>query len=325
MRPKPSVVFETYWKFASERQEIFFKRCMGETGPWTVDPILQDYKFTNVYRACDKTSQYLIREVIYTGDQSPNELLFRILIFKTFNKIETWRWLLRNLGEVTWRSFDFDLYDQILKEAKHFLGSIYSGAYIMASASSFFGHKLKHRNHLLLIKSIIEGDTAQKVQMAMTMEEVFNILRSYPSIGDFLAYQYATDINYSELTDFSETEFVQAGPGARDGIRKCFKDYGDFDEEDIIKLVCDEQEQSFHSRELNFQNLWGRPLQFIDCQNLFCEVDKYSRVAHPSIRGYSDRTRIKQKYKPNRDILPVCWFPPKWNINDAVLKHSEYV
>jgi len=33
-------------------------------------------------------------------------------------------------------------------------------------------------------------------------------------VGDFLAYQFITDINYSTLTDFSEMD-SRTGPGAR--------------------------------------------------------------------------------------------------------------
>jgi len=45
-----------------------------------------------------------------------------------------------------------------------------------------------------------------------------------PHNWDFLAYQFVTDINYSEITDFSEMDFVVPGPGARDGLKKCFAD-----------------------------------------------------------------------------------------------------
>jgi len=48
------------------------------------------YRFTNVYRASDRVSQYLIRRVIYEGDQSEEEVFFRTLLFKIFNRIETW-------------------------------------------------------------------------------------------------------------------------------------------------------------------------------------------------------------------------------------------
>jgi hypothetical protein len=51
---------------------------------------------------------------------------------------------------------------------------------------------------------------------------------------------------------------------------------------------------------------------------LFCEVDKYSRVAHPEIAGISGRSRIKQRYRRDPTPLPEPWFPPKWGINATV-------
>jgi hypothetical protein len=110
-------------------------------------------------------------------------------------------------------------------------------------------------------------------------------------------------------------EFVKAGPGAKDGILKCFKDFGGYSFEDIIHLMVENQEQEFKRLNLDFQNLWGRKLQLIDCQNIFCEVDKYSRVAHPEIIGASNRKRIKQKYKRQQNESIEYFFPPKWGIN----------
>jgi hypothetical protein len=54
----------------------------------------------------------------------------------------------------------------------------------------------------------------------------------------------------------------------------------------------------------------------IDCQNLFCEVDKYARVVHPEAQGTSGRTRIKQNFCVNSMPLPQ-WYPPKWRLDPA--------
>ena len=163
--------------------------------------------------------------------------------------------------------------------------SIYSGAYIMASGKSFFGHSRKHQNHLKLIEKMMRDEVPEKVLTSNSMKDLYELLHSYPTIGNFLAFQYTIDINYSCLTDFSEMDFVVPGPGARDGIKKCFSDFGDYNESDIIKLMAAKQEEEFERLGIRFLNLWGRPLQLIDCQNLFCEVDKYARVAHPTIEG----------------------------------------
>ncbi|MBI4764641.1 MAG: hypothetical protein HY787_08555 [Deltaproteobacteria bacterium] len=316
---KTTEVFDTYWRFAAERQAVFFKRLQGDNMPWTSDRILMDYKFTNAYRASDRVSQFLIRHVIYEGDQDPWEIFFRTLLFKTFNKIETWKLLIEELGQISWREYDFRVYDRILTRAQQSKKSIYSAAYIMPSRGRSFGHAVKHRNHLNLLQKMMEDGLPARISDAKSMHDVFDLLRGYPMIGDFLAYQYATDINYSTVTNFNEMSFVMPGPGAKDGIKKCFLDFGGLSEIDLIKLMADRQEDEFARLGLKFQNLWGRPLHLIDCQNLFCEVDKYARIAHPEAKGINGRTRIKQKFRPTPDPIEY-FYPPKWNINETMKK-----
>jgi hypothetical protein len=314
-KAKPSSIFDTYWRFAAERQNVFFNRLNETFPPWSKDPILQLHKFTNAYRATDRVSQFLISEVIHKGSQQAEELIFRIILFKLFNKIDTWQFLARTFGEISFETYEFSRYDQALSSYKKGGNAIYSGAYIMASAKSKFGFDFKHQNHLKLIELILEKQTFNRIVQATSMERLYTVLKELPSIGSFLAYQYAIDINYSTLTNFSEMEFVKAGPGARDGIRKCFVDLGEMSEEDIIRYMADSQEFEFSRLGIEFKNLWGRPLQLIDCQNLFCEVDKYSRLAHPEIRGISNRTRIKQKFKLT-DLRRIDYsFPKKWNLD----------
>jgi NTP pyrophosphatase (non-canonical NTP hydrolase) len=110
------------------------------------------------------------------------------------------------------------------------------------------------------------------------------------------------------------------GPGAIDGIRKCFTDTAGRSDAYMIRFVTERQKAEFDRLGLDFQTLWGRDLQLVDCQNLFCEVDKYARVVHPEIKGASGRSRIKQKLRPNDDPIDY-WYPPRWNLNDAVARH----
>ena len=313
---KTSKVFETFWRFAYERQEIFFNRAKGYEAPWTKDKILREYKFTNAYRASDRVSQYLIKNVIYSGENTPDETFFRILIFKIFNRIDTWETLIHEIGEVRFSDYTFENYDNILSRTMNNGNSIYSAAYIMPSAN-FFGHQKKHRNHLKLIELMMRDEVPFRLAEMKKMCDAFELIRSYPTLGDFLAYQFVIDINYSEITDFDEMEFIVPGPGARDGIKKCFHSLGGLNEAEIIRIVTEKQVEMFSSLSLNFQDLWGRPLQLIDCQNLFCEVDKYSRLAHPEIKGLSGRTRIKQKYRRNYSSIEH-WYPPKWKINEKI-------
>ena len=315
---KPTIVYDTFWRFALERQEVFFRRLEGRSPPWTHDPILARFKFTNAYRASDRVSQYLIRHVIYEGTQSAEEVFFRTLLFKLFNKIETWELLKAAAGKIEYSSYSFDVYDNVLTQALATGRAIYTAAYIMPSAGRVFGYSRKHRNHLKLIERMMEDELPQRIAGARTMREAFGMLRSYPTIGDFLAYQFVTDLNYSAITNFSEMEFVVPGPGALDGIHKCFTDLGGLTEADLIRVVTDRQEDEFERLGLRFRALWGRRLQLIDCQNLFCEVSKYARIKHPDFKGVGDRSRIKQQYRPTTEQIQY-WYPPKWGINDSII------
>ncbi len=319
---KPTQVFDTYWRFAAKRQEIFFARVNECKPPWTTDPILTRFRFTNAYRASDRVSQYLIRNVIYQGDQSPEEIFFRILLFKFFNRIETYETLQNELGEIRYDNFSVKSLAAILDRRFKAGNKIFSPAYIMPSGRGLFGYARKHRTFLKLLELMMRDGVPDRVVNTRSLREVFEILRSYPLMGDFLAYQFTIDLNYSTLVNFSEMEFVMPGPGARDGIHKCFEDLGGLSEADIIKVVVDRQEKEFKRLGLDFKRLGSRRLQLIDCQNLFCEVDKYARVAHPRAAGLSGRTRIKQLYQPNPSQIDY-WYPPKWEINPIQLKKSN--
>lgn len=322
---KTTEVYDTYWKFAALRQEAFFKKIENKGYPWSKDSIINTYRFTNAYRAADRVSQYLIRNVIYNEQfsESPKEVLFRILLFKLFNKIDTWELICTHIPHPSYEHYSFNEYNEILNDAFSAGKTIYSAAYIMPSAKSAFGYTRKHSNHLKLIELIINSQTDEKLSSAKNMQNAFELIKSFPGLGNFLAYQLLIDINYSTIINFSESEFVMPGPGALGGISKCFTDTAGLNEKEIIKLVTDRQEIEFERLGLDFKSLWGRNLQLIDCQNLFCEVDKYSRVKHPEITGKSKRTRIKQKYKQNHKPVEY-WFPPKWNLNSRIKEDLTY-
>jgi hypothetical protein len=313
----PTEVFTAYWEFAHERQQVLLKRIRGENPPWTSDPILRNHRFTNVFRASDRVSQYLIKNVIYEGDQSPQEVFFRTILFKLFNKIDTWKRLQQAIGDMSWRTYRFEAYDNALDRLMKNGVTIYSAAYVMPTAQPAFGLPKKHSNHLKLIERMMADDLPAKISRARSLQGVYESILSYPSMGPFLAFQYAIDLNYGPLIDFDENEFVIAGPGAKDGIQKCFISIGGHTYEDIIRMVTEKQEEYFAEVGLPPVTLWGRKLHLIDCQNLFCEIGKYAREKFPHRTAKSNRTRIKQKFTQN--LAPVqLWFPPKWGINQFI-------
>ena len=288
------------------------RRVLAAPMPWTTDPVLSAYRFTNAYRAADRVSQHLIRHVLYTGEQTPTEIFFRCVLFKLFNRIETWEHLSTELGPIASETFDPNRYARSLDRLLDSGSTVYSAAYIMPCPP--FGYARKHTNHLQLLAHMLEQGAPARMADAGSLREVYDVLRGYPSLGPFLAFQFAIDLNYSAMLDFSEMDFVVAGPGARDGIRKCFVDTAGLDDADVIRAVSDLSDTEFARLGLRFRDLWGRHLHLIDFQNLFCEVDKYARVVHPTAPGSSKRVRIKQRYVSDSRPLPQ-WYPPKWGLD----------
>src|SRR5271169_4397508 len=157
---RATAVFDSYWRFAAERQAIFFRRLAGMPAPWTDDPILARHRFTNAYRAADRVSQFLIREVIYGDDrsQTPREIFFRVILFRLFNKIETWHLLEQRLGKLAWVGFDFKAYDRVLTRARAHGAKLYSAAYIIPPVKWSGDDGVKHRGHLHLVQTPLSGD-----------------------------------------------------------------------------------------------------------------------------------------------------------------------
>ena len=307
-------IYDLYWYFAYERQNIFNKKKNGIKPPWTKDKILQEYKFCNSYRVNDRVSQYLLKNIIYNGKKySKEDMIFRIVLFKIFNKESTWELLLNHYDDITLSSFNKDEYSKILEEAISNGIKIYNDAYI-SCANKAFGFDRKHDNHLALIyKMFFTDNLAEKIINSKSMEEAFNYIKSYPLIGNFMAYQLITDINYSESVNFREDEFTIAGPGSIRGINKCTLDKEGSSYEDVIRYMYNNQEKEFKRLNLNFKGIGNRKLQLIDCQNIFCELDKYLRVYKPELK--TNRTKIKKKYESKKDKIEFI-YPPKWNIND---------
>lgn len=315
----PSAVFRSYWHFAAERQRVYRRRLAGAPGPWTDDPVIARFRFTNAYRAADRVSQDLIR-MQYDGPQDADNLVLRTLLFRMFNKPSTWATLESEIGELSTDSFSVARYGAVLDAMLNRGDRVYSAAYIIPPPP--FGATRKHTNHLRLIDYMMQSGVTRQLRDARSLANVFKVIAGYPSLGPFLAYQLTIDLNYSALLDFDENDFVVPGPGALSGIAKCFPGLPLTYAADVIRWMVDHQEAMFDEFDLEFADLFGRRLSLIDCQNLFCETDKYARVVHPEARGLGGRSRIKQQFAPASEPT-APFFPPKWGINDSARNVRE--
>jgi hypothetical protein len=307
-------VIDAYWRFAHERHCMWLRRLDDARGPWTADPILAEHRFTNAYRVLDRVSQHLLTDVQYGPgrSQAPAEVFFRTMLFKIFNRIETWTMIEERCGTTSWQSFDRTAVNAVMDEAMKRGTSLYSAAYIMPTPP--YGHARKHANHLEMLERMMLEGLPARIAASGSLSEVYDLILAWPGIGPFLAFQYTIDLNYSSMIEHDEADFVVAGPGAHDGISKCFIDLGGMTAEAVIMRMHDIQEDEFARLGLPFEGLFGRRLKPIDLQNCFCETSKYTRVSHPEVAGIAGRTRIKQRYAAGDRPLPAPFLPPSWGL-----------
>ncbi|KAJ7279035.1 hypothetical protein C8J57DRAFT_1305341 [Mycena rebaudengoi] len=306
---QPTVVFDTLWKWLAERKAIDDRRRQGVPAPWTSDPHLRYYKFCNAYRVLDKTSQFLVKEVIERGSQDPEELLFRILLFNCFTKIETWQLL-----EKSWAPS--------LAAQQHGF-TPFTAAYLK------IGHKLdyadNHMRHLQLLQ-ILMRDLPDVLRDAKYAADVYEQIASYQGMAKFTTYQLMIGLSYSKLLNFSGMDFVVPGPGASSGLIKMFgqsvvraKAAVPDIEADILRWMARTQRTHFARLGLEFSFLRGKDgreieLDLADLEHAVCEVDKYARKVHPSVSGRGDRKQLNAVFRVMSDVLPPAPTLPKaWN------------
>jgi len=299
-------LFDEFWTFAFERQNVFVNKFIGKK-PYTENPILKEFKFCNAYRVLDRVSQFLLSSVIQRKNNKSEDAIFRIVLFKIFNLPSTWQALEKEFGEISLSKFDRTKFSKFLTKLS-LIQPLYNSAYI-SCANKVFGFERKHDNHLALLeKMFVEDKLAIKIMKAKRMKEAFEILVAYTLIGNFMAYQLVTDINYSNAVDWEESEFTIVGPGSKRGIKKVFNQFDSFEE--AIFFAFNNQKKYFEKLGLDFKYIQNRILQPIDIQNLFCEFDKYCRVAHPELK--SNRVKIKIKFVETSLRIDYV-LPLKWN------------
>jgi len=283
--------------------------------------LLQNYFFCNTYRVLDKGCQYLIKKVIEIGSQEPEEVVFRVLLFNTFTKIETWQLLDRKLGPLTWASYERESYKKVLGKAFNRGIPLYTGAFI--KPAPHFGCKTNHENHLLFLEMLMENKLTSKLLGAQYLADVYEYLGSFPSMGPFSTYQLMLCLSYTNVLNFHHNDFVISGPGSISGLNKIFgksmakgrRAVEGFDEE-VMRYLAESQDSHFKRLGLEFSGLGPEklPMGVADIEHTLCEVDKYCRVAHPHLKG--KRTNLDRKFQSSESlklapaVVPKAWSHP---------------
>jgi hypothetical protein len=296
-------MMDAFWNFVVERQAIYHKRMVEEEPPpWTNDRILQQYFFTNVYRELDKGTVFLIRNLLKLPDDK--DLLFGIMVYRLFNDIETFRFLMLRCKMTRWGTWDWEKASRYLNAYENHGNRVFTDAFTVTGVK-FGGFPDKIRNICWLIGKL-QAQVPRllaAIKSANSLHRVWQIFNDTQGFGRFLAYELAIDVNYSRLLSFSENDWVNAGPGCKRGIQWIWgaRNPG-IKWEDYITFLQVRQEAfiSRADRLDEWHQVWpGYAMTLRGVEHSLCEFQKYARARyHRNPDGTPSRSATR-KYAPS--------------------------
>lgn len=294
------------WKhWIIERNRIYVKKEVeGLSAPWTEDPILREFKFTNVKRWQDRETRWLIDNVIKNDVLSYEDKIYNCILFRSWNKGNTFEIICgkgistNDLMNVPDEVFRRRIEDYSRRNPKYvwFTNAFNTGGIKQTwkYRGRLYNFNLKNRveyddpelniplRMIYMIRDCIKKDFAGRIVQAKTAEEVFSILREIRGCANFLAYQIYVDLTYIKDFPFTEDEFVVAGPGCKKGEDFLFARREGLSYEQALFYLRDHQEDLFGrevlEKELSYLPEKHRRLTVMDIENSMCELSKYCRV-----------------------------------------------
>jgi len=282
---------DLYFYWIHERETIRInKEVLRHEPPWTDDPILQKFKFCQVFREEDRTTRWFKRHIRNVWRDDP-EVLMATVIFRWFNFIETGRTLVRHNLHIEWDRKK--AIEEITKQDKWV-----TGAYIV-----------KTPNRMDKVTGVAEcishmwGDREKLVDQILatkSLEKSWEILRDYPYMGPFMAYEVITDLRHTYLLRDAKDilTWANAGPGAMRGLNRLAGRDLDFSRRS--HPWNDEMRELWEiSRERLNPNLIDLSrFEMREIEGGLCEFDKYSRILNEE-----GRTRSVYKYDENLPLI----------------------
>ena len=284
-----------YWQV--ERENIRLQKEVSNfPPPWTDDPILQQYKFCQVFREEDRTTRWF-KKHIREPMRDSTDVLMATVIFRWFNWIPTGRTLIEHDLLTNWNRKK--AIEEISKQDKWV-----TGAYIVKSPNGMdkvtgvaecISHMWERKNYMIeKLEEAAENNSS-------TLKYCWDLLREYPYMGPFMAYEVVTDLRFTYLLQGANDKYswANAGPGAMRGLNRLTGRPLEFCQRS--HYWCNEMialyDIAVHNLPSNITFRNDLPYELREIEGGLCEFDKYSRI-------YKGEGRTRSIYKYD-DTLPL--------------------
>lgn len=267
-------------RFMKARHDVYLRRAAGKPKPWTKDPVLQSYRFCNVYREVDTVTIW-VRENIREPYAEHPYLWFMLCMARQINWPDT---LEEIMSEGAWpdTKYDWKKVRKIMLARQARGDQLYTGAYMLNAHGTkpddpkdkaFFTTKL-------VLDSVWRrrGEVTEAFQYG-SMRQAWAALLPYHGWGPFTAYEVVCDARYTRYGQSvpwlqDARTWANAGPGAFRGLNR-------LQGRELKARVSQERAlaemQEYHAW---LAPRWGHPpdLEMREIEHCLCEFDKYERT-----------------------------------------------
>lgn len=267
-----------FWAFARERQAIWQRRAAGAAPPWTADPVLRKYWFTNVHRELDTGTIVLRRAVSDRADLSLEDRVFGTLVYRgAFNTHRMWTAL--DLGCVTPATWPAAR-ERIA--AYWVTGQpIFTRAWVLPPLTHLPGATRLDR----VAAGIARWDALQlaaQLGRARSLAAAYAVLQGQVLLGEFTAWQCALDMTYlfAGFTDDERPPYLHNSAGKL--AKASYKPRGSGE---ALRLLGVTIEQLRAEQPADWAAVaWSaKPrLTYADLEHTLCEWLKYEQLKNAS-------------------------------------------
>jgi hypothetical protein len=280
--------------YLHEREKIRMAKEAGLSAPWTMDPILSSYKFTNINRANDRTTRWAIKNWYDPNREKSLEIqAINCAIFRYFGTIE----FAEELGYQT----DFNP-ERIIACANARMArkqKVFTGAYIITNGGiSAPKQQVVAYNYLAPLAREIH-EVVKIAQTSNSWEATARFVSTFPGMGAFMTKEILLDMMLTPVLEncTDKLTWTPAGPGAIRGLNRLSgrevgaplsqgKALGEM-QDLMLKLAQGKMFSDWMPR-------IGIDYGITDIQFSLCEIDKYLRVQNGEGRP---RSRYNGKSK----------------------------
>lgn len=288
---------QAFFAYARRREMIRHLRASGVPAPWTSDPVLQEFRFCNVFREDDTVTRWLRERV--TTENFGYRVLGAFVIARWFNRVETLEYMLGDGTKVpyflynllySWGGLEeeatetsLDVWADLMRERLYDVKPLVTGAYMIKTPAGM--NKLE--GLISVLRPVLKDAVHLQVRMEpeTTLQGVWEVLKEYPYLGDFMAYEVVTDLRHAlpvlrEAPDIMT--WANPGPGCARGLDRVMQrplgTSNRANAADRTRMI-DEMiwllNRSLDSE--NWPDTWPT-WELRDVEHTLCEFDKYERA-----------------------------------------------